>query len=337
MAPRQATHVQIRENASGSRGIRRELRSWRKWFELLSYKDCMIATATTMLYKKVMSTNRWQNPSKFQLNGRKRKRVLPISPPRCLPTRKQRYPELEDSPDDSNPSSRLSRTDDRLAEHWVLHECEWPKELLRPNPIEQFYARPKLQTKSTSLNTASETTSQSTQRNPYNLTYYATYLETKGCFIYDHDGGVDSDKRVVCSQLLSTNPELPSKTVFEVKCGNTLILQIDRMHTSLLSHDWASSHFKRLCSAIDELQAVDFDMLQQPETPHQPEVLHQLKLSFSKSTGLSQGAEGVDIQGSSATSLLKKTGAAPQNTPSGAPEKKSAEAFKVPGKIRRYY
>lgn len=101
--------------------------------------------------------------------------------------------------------------------------------------------------------------------------------------------------------------------------------------------DWASSHFKRLCSAIDELQAVDFDMLQQPETPHQPEVLHQLKLSFSKSTGLSQGAEGVDIQGSSATSLLKKTGAAPQNTPSGAPEKKSAEAFKVPGKIRRYY
>ncbi|KAG5302820.1 hypothetical protein I7I50_02756 [Histoplasma capsulatum G186AR] len=30
--------------------------------ELLSYKDCMIATATTMLYKEVMSTNKWQNP-----------------------------------------------------------------------------------------------------------------------------------------------------------------------------------------------------------------------------------------------------------------------------------
>ncbi|QSS56936.1 hypothetical protein I7I53_05298 [Histoplasma capsulatum var. duboisii H88] len=60
--------------------------------------------------------------------------------------------------------------------------------------------------------------------------------------------------------------------------------------------DWAPSHFKRLRSAIDELPDVDSDMLQQPETPHQPEVLHQLKLSFSKSTGLSQGAEGVDIQ-----------------------------------------
>ncbi|KAG5289444.1 hypothetical protein I7I48_08770 [Histoplasma ohiense] len=81
--------------------------------------------------------------------------------------------------------------------------------------MEQFYARLKLQKKSTSLNTASETTSQSAKRNPYNLTYYATYLETKGCFIYDHDGGIDSDSRVVRSQLPSTNPELPSKTVFE--------------------------------------------------------------------------------------------------------------------------
>ncbi|PGH35294.1 hypothetical protein GX50_01874 [[Emmonsia] crescens] len=63
--------------------------------------------------------------------------------------------------------------------------------------------------------------------------------------------------------------------------------------------DWAPSHFKRLCSAIDELPIVNFDISQQSETPNQPRVLRQSEPSFSESTRLSQGVEGVDIQGSS--------------------------------------
>ncbi|EEH11335.1 conserved hypothetical protein [Histoplasma capsulatum G186AR] len=64
--------------------------------------------------------------------------------------------------------------------------------------------------------------------------------------------------------------------------------------TTYYRHSIRQFNFTKLRSAIDELPDVDSNMLQQPETPYQPEVLHQLKLSFSKSTGLSQGAEGVD-------------------------------------------
>ncbi|OJD28218.1 hypothetical protein ACJ73_00375 [Blastomyces percursus] len=79
-------------------------------------------------------------------------------------------------------------------------------------------------------------------------------------------------------------------------------------------NDWAPSHFRRLCSAIDEL----------PE---------QSELSFSESTGLSQGIEGVNVQGSKFTSVLGEESqpaalSDSQNARSGAPvtrgnEKKS--------------
>ncbi|EQL33493.1 hypothetical protein BDBG_01427 [Blastomyces gilchristii SLH14081] len=44
--------------------------------------------------------------------------------------------------------------------------------------------------------------------------------------------------------------------------------------------DWAPSHFKRLCSAIDELPEVNLDVSQQPD-----EILPQPELSFSESSG----------------------------------------------------
>ncbi|OJD20595.1 hypothetical protein ACJ73_08072 [Blastomyces percursus] len=64
--------------------------------------------------------------------------------------------------------------------------------------------------------------------------------------------------------------------------------------------DWAPSHFKRLCSAIDELPGIIVDVSQQPE------ILPQSEPGFSESTGLSQGIEGVDVQGSSFTSVLEE-------------------------------
>jgi hypothetical protein len=102
-------------------------------------------------------------------------------------------------------------------------------------------------------------------------------------------------------------------------------------------NDWAPSHFEKLCSAIDELPMVNFDVSQQPE------LLQQSELSFSEFTELSQSVEGVDIQGSSFTSALEEKGtqlprSGLQNVPSGAPmenERKSAETFKVPRKRRK--
>lgn len=104
--------------------------------------------------------------------------------------------------------------------------------------------------------------------------------------------------------------------------------------------DWAPSHFKKLCSAIDELPSVNFDISQQSETPHQPEVLHQSKLSFSESTGLSQGVEVVDIQGSSFTSVMDETHSGLLDIPSGASViresgEKLTEALKTSKKRRK--
>ncbi|EDN08738.1 hypothetical protein I7I51_00388 [Histoplasma capsulatum] len=71
-------------------------------------------------------------------------------------------------------------------------------------------------------------------------------------------------------------------------------------------NDWAPSHFKKICSAIDELPQVNFEVSQASQISQQPEVLHQSELSFSESTRLSQGIRGVDIQGSSFTSVLEE-------------------------------
>ncbi|QSS51996.1 hypothetical protein I7I53_07483 [Histoplasma capsulatum var. duboisii H88] len=84
-------------------------------------------------------------------------------------------------------------------------------------------------------------------------------------------------------------------------------------------NNWAPFHFKRLCSAIDEA-----------------EILQQSELSFSESSGLSQRVQGVDIQGSSVTSVLEEeTHSGSKNIPSNAAEKQSAEAFKMPRKRRK--
>ncbi|OJD11688.1 hypothetical protein AJ78_07587 [Emergomyces pasteurianus Ep9510] len=96
----------------------------------------------------------------------------------------------------------------------------------------------------------------------------------------------------------------------------------------------------KICSAIDELSQVNFDVLQASQISQQPEVLHQSKLSFSESTGLSQGVEGVDIQGSSFTSVLEEADGL-QNVAMGAPvtqqsEEGSAEAFNMSKKRRTF-
>ncbi|ODH43973.1 hypothetical protein ACO22_00945 [Paracoccidioides brasiliensis] len=57
-------------------------------------------------------------------------------------------------------------------------------------------------------------------------------------------------------------------------------------------NDWVPFHFRCLCSAIDELPEVNFEVSQQSEP------------SFSESTGLSQEIEGVHVQDSSFTSIL---------------------------------
>ncbi|EDN10308.1 predicted protein [Histoplasma mississippiense (nom. inval.)] len=67
--------------------------------------------------------------------------------------------------------------------------------------------------------------------------------------------------------------------------------------------DWAPSHFQRLCSAIDAIPHVDFEVSQQTEEPseilQQPEVS---ELSFSETTRPSQEVEGIGL-GSSFTTL----------------------------------
>ncbi|OJD09999.1 hypothetical protein AJ78_08811 [Emergomyces pasteurianus Ep9510] len=423
---------------------------------------------------------------------------------------KRLHPELEGSSDNLGPPSKRPRIDkNRLIEHWTRNKFMWPEKLSELDTMEHYLARPKTPSRRrTSLDTASETISREAKSRPYTNKNYDTYLETKGCFMYDHNDGIDSDCRSVCHRILSANPEVPKRTVFEegafestcrriqkkneteviriigelivpsaesaidlnhitfrhlivsvneawdgsislgesqqslqnlpslqssqsqqfrlprpqpdyavsfsrqaftetqleklasfvggvgdtsfcmstayiffpfmtaeVKCGNTALDIADRqnMHSMTLavrgvvklfrlvkrekelhrrilafsiSHDhrivriythypvidgekttyyrhsirefsfadldgrekwtsykflmgvyddWAPSHFKRLCSAIDELPIVNFDLSQQSEPPHEPKVLHQSTPSFPESTGLSQGVEGVDI------------------------------------------
>ncbi|KLJ12561.1 hypothetical protein EMPG_12389 [Blastomyces silverae] len=419
---------------------------------------------------------------------------------------KRLHPELERSSDNlDSPSKRPRPEKDRLIEYWTRNNFTWPEKLSELNTMELSLARskaPSLRRKKSngSLTTGSEMSSQEAKSRPYTNNNYDTYLETKGCFMYDHEDGIDSDSKSACHQLLSANPEVPKGTVFEkgafestcqriqkknktgviriigelivpsaesaidltrvtfphlivsvdevwdcsisldesqqvprnlpslqpsrsqqfrlprpqpdyavgfprqaftdtqleklapfvgdvgntsffmstaymffpfmtaeVKCGMTALDIADRQNTHSMtlsvrgvvklfrlvkrekelhrqilafsiSHDhrmvriyghypvidgekttyyrhsirefsftaldgrekwtsykflmavygdWAPSHFKRLCSAIDELPIINFDMSQQSEIPHQPEVLHQSEPSFSESTGLS--------------------------------------------------
>nr|KMM71465.1 hypothetical protein CPAG_07772 [Coccidioides posadasii RMSCC 3488] len=100
--------------------------------------------------------------------------------------------------------------------------------------------------------------------------------------------------------------------------------------------DWAPSHFKRLCSAINGLPEINPDVSQQPEILPQPEP------GFSESTGLSQGIEGVNVQDSSFTSVLEEEAQpspsdsqVPPSRPPRENEGKSSEAFKLPQKRRK--
>ncbi|KAM5451727.1 hypothetical protein MaudCBS49596_003554 [Microsporum audouinii] len=73
---------------------------------------------------------------------------------------------------------------------------------------------------------------------------------------------------------------------------------------------WAPSHFNRLCSAIDDIPDVTFDVshqsgaLERSEELQPPEVSN---LGFSEATGISQGLEDVGL-GSSFTSLGENDG-----------------------------
>ena len=68
--------------------------------------------------------------------------------------------------------------------------------------------------------------------------------------------------------------------------------------------DWAPSHFKRLCSAIDQIPDVNFEISQQPDAPEQLQQSEVSELS-SETTGLSQGIGGVDL-GSCFTTLTEE-------------------------------
>ncbi|KAG5298290.1 hypothetical protein I7I48_07695 [Histoplasma ohiense] len=73
--------------------------------------------------------------------------------------------------------------------------------------------------------------------------------------------------------------------------------------TMKVYNDWVPSHFQRLCSAIDVIPHVDFEVSQQ--TAERSEILQQpdvSELSFSETTRPSQEVEGVGL-GSSFTTL----------------------------------
>ncbi|KAG5297533.1 hypothetical protein I7I48_06665 [Histoplasma ohiense] len=106
-----------------------------------------------------------------------------------------------------------------------------------------------------------------------------------------------------------------------------------------LYDDWASSHLKRLCSAIDQLPEINLDVSQQSE------ILRPSELGFSGSTGHSRGIKGIDVctvQGSSFTSVLEKESQpslldsqVPPSGPTRENEMKSSKAFKLPQKRRK--
>ncbi|EDN11067.1 conserved hypothetical protein [Histoplasma mississippiense (nom. inval.)] len=145
----------------------------------------------------------------------------PISSQQRSPKHKRLLPEPERPSDNPDPPSKRPRTDkNRLVEHWTHNKFTWPEKLSEPNTMEHFLARPNTpslrRTKSNgSLTTASETSSREAKSRPYTNKNYDTYLETKGCFMYDHDDGIDSDSKSTCRQILSANPKVPKGTVFE--------------------------------------------------------------------------------------------------------------------------
>ncbi|KAK2781847.1 hypothetical protein FQN52_001341 [Onygenales sp. PD_12] len=121
-----------------------------------------------------------------------------------------------DRPSDTyEPPLKRPRTDkDMLIEHWTQNQFMWPEKFIpEPSIIEQSFARPKppslRRTKSNvSLNTASETT--------YANKNYETYLETKGCFMYDYDDYVAISSQSICRKLRRSKTRIPRDTVFDV-------------------------------------------------------------------------------------------------------------------------
>ncbi|KKZ61383.1 hypothetical protein EMCG_03989 [[Emmonsia] crescens] len=87
--------------------------------------------------------------------------------------------------------------------------------------------------------------------------------------------------------------------------------------TMRVYNDWVPSHFQRLCSAIDMIPHVDFEVSRQAEERSEilqlPEVSER---SFSETAGLSRGVEGVDL-GSSFTTLEVDDPASRKNAASG--------------------
>ncbi|ODH52423.1 hypothetical protein GX48_01486 [Paracoccidioides brasiliensis] len=253
----QPSTLQIKRNVSRPQGIRKEVQSLCRKRDR-SYEQGTIPTSRSPLPASCPPI-KTQNPLKFQVNDQQRKRAcdtgepcghhvkrldkrqrtlnsagedavngtteptnadLPLVAQTVDPDHKRQYPEPKHFPDNSNPPSKRPRTDIKFTEYWALHEYEWPKEPLGPDPMEYFIARSKTpslrRTKSNgSLNTASETSSREAKSRPYTDKNYDTYLETNGCFMYDHDDGIDGDSRSVCHQILSANPEVPKETVFQ--------------------------------------------------------------------------------------------------------------------------
>ncbi|KAK2806457.1 hypothetical protein FQN50_005875 [Emmonsiellopsis sp. PD_5] len=128
--------------------------------------------------------------------------------------RKRLHPEPDGPSDTSDPPSKRPRTDkDRLIDHWTQNQFTWPKKFLpEPSIIEQSSVRPEPPTlhrtkSNVSLNNTSETT--------YANKNYETYLETKGCFMYENHNSIQPPSQSICRKLLCTNPPIPKDTVFD--------------------------------------------------------------------------------------------------------------------------
>ncbi|KAK2732721.1 hypothetical protein FQN55_003942 [Onygenales sp. PD_40] len=129
--------------------------------------------------------------------------------------RKRLHPEPDRPSDTYDPPLKRPRTDkDRLIEHWTQNQFTWPKKFLpEPSIMEQSFARPEPPTlRRTKSNVSLSTTSEITYANKN----YETYLETKGCFMYENVNSIDPASHSTCRKLLRANPPIPRDTVFDI-------------------------------------------------------------------------------------------------------------------------
>ncbi|OAX79687.1 hypothetical protein ACJ72_05991 [Emergomyces africanus] len=128
-------------------------------------------------------------------------------------------------PQDSPRSKKRPQyIEDKYVEHWLSHDYQVPTACLIIDPMEYWYARPKLsslsQTKSyTSLNETSEaglcTGTTGTTSRMYSLKNFELFLQTKGIFMRDHSDGFKNESRLLCQELLQTDFTTPRDTVFD--------------------------------------------------------------------------------------------------------------------------